>query len=71
MAEAFFNYYVNKLNKKNFLSCSSAGTYPKKNVNTNVRKVMKEIGINIIGDPKITILAPGLEHSNVCLIVSF
>ena len=22
MAEAFFNYYVNKLNKKNLLSCS-------------------------------------------------
>ena len=53
IAEAFFNYYVNKLNKKNILSCSSAGTYPKKNVNTNVQKVMKEVGINIIGKPQI------------------
>ena len=43
MAEYFFNYYVNKLNKKNLLSCSSAWKYTKNNVNTNVQIVMKEV----------------------------
>ena len=52
MAEAFFNYYVNKLNKRIYCHIALL-EHIQKNVNTNVQIVMKEVGINIIGKPQI------------------
>ena len=52
MAKAFFNYYVNKLNKRIYCHVALL-EHIQKNVNTNVQIVMKEVGINIIGKPQI------------------